>query len=84
MSVHKDLMKHAANQNKSYQEFLALDELRETYIEEAVSLCRQGQPFATDKINEVTKKMNQINLRIVPLRKLVTEEMVVEYVNRDK
>jgi hypothetical protein len=81
MSVHKDLIKHAKNQNQSYQEFKALDELREKYIEEAIELCKQGQPFTTDKINEVTNKMNRINLRIISLRKTVTTEMVQEYVN---
>jgi Protein of unknown function (DUF2533) len=81
MSVHKDLIKHAKNQNQSYQEFKALDELREKYIEEAVGLCKQGKPFTTDKINEVTNKMNRINLRIISLRKTVTTEMVQEYVN---
>jgi hypothetical protein len=81
MSVHKDLIKHAKNQNQSYQEFQALDELREKYIEEAIELCKQGNPFTTNKINEVTNKMNKINLRIISLRKNVTEEMVQEYVN---
>jgi hypothetical protein len=84
MSVHKDLIKHAKNQNQSYQEFKALDELREKYIEEAVELCKQGQPFTTDKINEITNKMNRINLRIISLRKNVTTEMVQEYVNSIK
>nr|WP_263326670.1 YpbS family protein [Neobacillus sp. Marseille-Q6967] len=80
MSVHKDLINHAANQNKSYQEFLALDQLREQYIQEAVELCKQGKPFSTDKINAITNKMNKINLRIVSIRKNVTVEMVQEYV----
>jgi len=80
MSVHKDLIKHAEYQNKSYQDFLALDELREKYIAEAVELCKQGNPFTTDKINEITNKMNKINLRIISLRKHVTAEMVQEYV----
>lgn len=80
MSVHKDLIKHAENQNKSYQEFKALDQLREQYINEAVELCKQGLPFSTDKINEVTNKMNRINLRIISLRKNVTAEMVQEFV----
>lgn len=81
MSVHKDLIKHAKNQNQSYQEFKALDEMRERVIEEAVELCIQGKPFTTDKINEVTNKMNRINLRIISLRKNVTTEMVQEYAN---
>lgn len=80
MSVHKDLINHAKNQNQSYQEFLALDQQREIYIEEAVELCKQGKPFSTDKINEVTNKMNRINLRIISIRKNVTVEMVQEYV----
>ncbi|MFF2445755.1 DUF2533 family protein [Neobacillus sp. NPDC058068] len=81
MSVHKDLIKHAANQNKWYQEFQALDQLRESYIEDAVELCKQGSSFSTEKINEVTNRMNKINLRFVPERKIVTVEMVQEYVN---
>lgn len=81
MSVHKDLINHAKNQNQSYQEFQALDDLREKYIEDAVELCKHGKPFTTDKINEVTNKMNRINLRIISLRKNVTEDMVREYVN---
>lgn len=82
MSVHKDLIKHAEHQNKSYQEFLALDQQREMYIEEAVELCKQGKPFSTNKINEVTNRMNKINLRIISIRKNVTPEMVHEYVNK--
>lgn len=80
MSVHKDLINHASHQNQQYQEFQALDQQRELYIEEAVELCKQGKPFSTDKINEVTNKMNKINLRIISLRKNVTVEMVQEYV----
>jgi len=80
MSVHKDLIKHAANQNKTYQEFLALDQQRESYIAEAIELCKQGNPFSTDKINEVTNMINNINLRFIPTRKNVTVEVVQDYV----
>ncbi|WP_442598805.1 DUF2533 family protein [Neobacillus sp. D3-1R] len=82
MSVHKDLAEHASKQNETFKEFLALDQKREQYIEEAVSLCKQGKPFSTDKINQVTNIMNQINLRFVPERKFVTVEMVEEFVKR--
>jgi hypothetical protein len=84
MSVHKDLIKHAENQNKTYQEFLALDQQREYYIEEAVELCKKGETFSTDKINEVTNKINRINLRIIPDRKNVTVEMIQDYVKSIK
>ncbi|SEM15316.1 Protein of unknown function [Mesobacillus persicus] len=80
MSVHKDLIKHAVDQNKAYNEFLKLDELREVFIEEAIALCKQGQPFSTDKINQVTNQMNRLTVRMLPKRKYVTVEMVQEYV----
>ncbi|HYK74167.1 MAG TPA: DUF2533 family protein [Pseudoneobacillus sp.] len=80
MSVHKELALHASKQHETYKEFLALDQKREYYIEEAVELCKQGKPFTTDKINEVTKMINLINLRFIPTRKFVTVEMVTEYV----
>ncbi|MED4205492.1 DUF2533 family protein [Neobacillus mesonae] len=82
MSVHKDLIQHAANQNKEYQNFLQLDQQRESFIEEAIQLCKEGKPFTTDKINNVTKKINNIKLRFIPERKIVTTDMVREYVSR--
>lgn len=84
MSVHKDLIKHAYNQNQDYQEFLRMDQLRESYIEEAVALCKQGQPFTTDKINQVTNNMNRLTVRMLPKRKHVTVGMVQEYVESQK
>ncbi|WML48218.1 DUF2533 family protein [Neobacillus sp. PS3-34] len=84
MGVQKELAQHAEKQNRSYQVFLELDEIRENYIEEAVELCKQGQPFTTEKINEVTNKINKINLRFIPTRKNVTVEMVEEYVKSQK
>lgn len=81
MSVHKELIKHANKQHQTYKQFLALDEERESYIEEAVTLCKQGKPFTTDKINEVTDKINQLaKMRAIPSRKHVTAEMIQDYV----
>ncbi|CAH2713682.1 hypothetical protein BACCIP111895_00836 [Neobacillus rhizosphaerae] len=80
MSVHKDLIKHAEKQNKIYKMFLALDQQRESFIEEALELCKHGSPFSTDKINEVTNKINKINLRFIPTRKNVTVDMIKDYV----
>ncbi|WP_026567400.1 DUF2533 family protein [Bacillus sp. UNC41MFS5] len=84
MSVHKDLIKHAANQHETYQQFLALDQQREEYIEEAIELCKQGLAFSTDKINAVTNSINKINLRFIPTREFVTSEMVQEFVKKSK
>lgn len=81
MSVHKEISAHVNKQNKIITEFAALDQQREFYIEEAVSKCKQGLPFSTEKINELTSRINEVSKRgIVPTRKLVTIEMVEEYV----
>jgi len=85
MSVHKAITEHVNNQNKRIQDFLALDQLREQYIEEALELCKQGKSFTTDKINEVTKQINELARQgAVPTRKLVTVEMVREYALKSK
>jgi hypothetical protein len=80
MSVHKSITEHSKKQNAIAEEFLKLEQQREYYIDEAVSLCLKGQPFSTDKINEVTKRINdEARLGIVPERKLVSIDMVKEY-----
>ncbi|MGG5252190.1 YpbS family protein [Neobacillus sp. SM06] len=83
MSVHQAITNHVNKQNKRINEFIALDQQRELYIEEAVQRCKEGKAFSTEKINEVTKQINELaKLGIVPSRKLVTPEMVREYVER--
>ncbi|PFN97759.1 hypothetical protein COJ85_22235 [Bacillus sp. AFS076308] len=80
MSVHKAITEHVNKQNKKINDFLSLDQLREMYIEEAVTLCREGKPFTTEKINMVTNQINDLAKQgIIPTRKLVSIEMVREY-----
>jgi hypothetical protein len=80
MSVHKAITEHSNKQNAIAKEFIMLDQQREYYIEEAVSFCLKGETFSTDKINEITKKINdEAKLGIVPERKYVTVDMVKEY-----
>ncbi|MEH7417555.1 YpbS family protein [Neobacillus drentensis] len=77
MSVHKAITEHVNNQNKKINHFLSLDHLREMYINEALTLCKAGKPFTTEKINEVTHQINDLARQgIIPTRKLVTDEMV--------
>ncbi|WP_100330247.1 DUF2533 family protein [Bacillus xiapuensis] len=83
MSVHKEISLHAQKQNQLYQQFIALDDKREHFIEEAVELCKAGREFTTDRINQVTEQINRLaNHRLIPSRKWVTEEMVREYVKK--
>jgi len=80
MSVHKAITEHVNKQNKKINDFLSLDQLREMYIDEAVTLCREGKPFTTEKINMVTNKINDLAKQgIIPTRKVVSIEMVREY-----
>ncbi|MDP4084761.1 MAG: YpbS family protein [Bacillota bacterium] len=81
MSVHNEITKHVNKQNQRINDFLTLDTKREEYISEAVELCKEGKEFTTDKINEVTNKINELAKKgIVPTRRLVTTDMVREYV----
>jgi hypothetical protein len=84
MSVHKAISQHVNGQNHILREYALLDHQREAYIEEACSLCKEGNPFSTEKINEITEKMNLLSKKIenLPERKYVSVQMVQEYVNK--
>ena len=83
MSVHKDISLHAEKQNQLFNKFALLEQKREDYIQEAIELCKAGKEFTTDFINEVTLQINELaNQRLVPIRKIVTPEMVREYVEQ--
>ncbi|WP_339233179.1 YpbS family protein [Bacillus sp. FSL K6-1012] len=81
--VHKAISAHSAKQHEHIKTFMQLEHLREMAIEEAVAKCKNDEPFLTDAINEITEKMNQLAKKgIVPTRRLVSKEMVKEYVSR--
>lgn len=83
MSVHKAISAHSKKQNQIVSTFLQLEQKRENFIEDAIVLCKQNKPFTTEKINEVTKQINELARHgIAPQRKLVTKEMVQEFVSR--
>ncbi len=85
MSVHKEISAHVSKQNKIITEFLALDEKREAYIEEAALNCKSGKLFTPDKINKVTTQINELAKQgIIPTRKYVTSKMIEEYVQKLK
>lgn len=86
MSVHKAISSHVNKQNAILAAYAKLDREREMYIEEAISQYTKGLPVSTDKINSVTVEMNRLSNKIenLPTRKLVTVEMIAEYVNKRK
>ncbi|WP_040209454.1 YpbS family protein [Neobacillus jeddahensis] len=83
MSVHKAITQHVNKQNKQIATFLLLDQQREFYIEEALKCCKEGKPFTTEKINEITEQINALTRQgIVPNRKLVSIDMVKAYAKK--
>lgn len=84
MSVHQALSKHVNGLSQIIRDYATLDQQREAYIDEACTLCKEGKPFTTDKINEVTEKMNILSKRIenLPERKFVSDQMVQDYVSK--
>jgi hypothetical protein len=83
MSLHEEISAHSKKQHHIVKEFYELESKRELFIEHAIELCKANQPFTVEHINEVTKKINMLAKNgIAPKRKLVTTDMVKEYVNR--
>jgi hypothetical protein len=81
--VHEAITAHIQKQHAVIKRFVQLEAERERYIDEAVMLCQKGLPFTVEKINEVTKEMNELAKHgVVPQRKYVTAEMVKEYAER--
>ncbi|MCF7618126.1 YpbS family protein [Bacillus sonorensis] len=82
-NVHEAITAHSKKQHQLIKEFVLLEQERERAIEEAVATCERQEPFSTDRINQVTAKMNELAKKgIVPQRRFVTKEMVEEYVSR--
>ncbi|KSU85238.1 DUF2533 family protein [Fictibacillus enclensis] len=85
MSVHLEISKHSSKQHEVVAQFLRLEQIREQLIEEAVERCSKQEPFSVKEINDVSRQMNQLAQKgIVPQRKMITEDMVKEYVDRKK
>ncbi|MEH6932474.1 DUF2533 family protein [Bacillus sp. JJ783] len=83
MEVHKAITAHSRKQNEIVKIFLQLDAQREAAIEAAIALASNGKHFSVDAINMVTKQINDLAKRgVAPQRKLVTTDMVMEYVGR--
>jgi len=80
LNVHEAITAHSRKQHLHLVEFERLDALREQAIEDAVSKCRNGEPFDVDRINEATAFINaHAKEGISPTRKYVTIEMVKQF-----
>jgi hypothetical protein len=85
--VHRSLTKHIQTKEKAIRQFNEWDQLREAEIGKVITLCKEGKPFSTDAINEITEKMKQLgreNLLNFPERKRVNVQMVKEYIQKSE
>ncbi|WP_062198033.1 DUF2533 family protein [Massilibacterium senegalense] len=83
MSVHKQLTEHSKRQHERIVRFKQLDMMRELAIDEAIEQMKKTGICSVGKINDITKQINELARQgIVPTRKLVSIEMVKEYVER--
>ncbi|MCY7816746.1 YpbS family protein [Bacillus haynesii] len=82
-NVHEAITAHSKKQHQHIKQFVRLEQEREKAIDEAVAKCRRNEAFSTDLINQITVQMNELAKKgIVPTRRLVSKEMVAEYVSR--
>ncbi|WJH34039.1 YpbS family protein [Paenibacillus sp. CC-CFT747] len=80
MSVHHAISEHSRRQNQQIEAFLQLDRKREQSIEEALDLCRRGEPFSVAEINRITAEINERAKKgIIPTRRMVTEQMIRDF-----
>lgn len=85
MSVHEAISKHSQKQHHALQLFLQLDRQRELFIEEELENYKNNVDFNVDKINEVTKQINELGKKeIVPSRQLVTKQMIIDFAKKNE
>lgn len=83
MSVHEAITAHTRKMHSHLEIFQVLDAEREQAIEQAVASCKAGQPFSVEAINRASARINEhAKHGISPTRPYVTEQMLMDYVNR--
>ncbi|MFC0473432.1 DUF2533 family protein [Halalkalibacter kiskunsagensis] len=82
MAVHIQIAEQVRKHREAQKQFLALDSQRERAIDLALDLAKANKLVETTEINRITEEMNQIAMKFqFPPRKLVTPEMIRNYIN---
>lgn len=83
MSVHEAITEHVSKQHEMVKAFSQLDAKREVAIERVIAKAKAGEQFDTTEINTITEKINELSKGgLTPKRKLVSPEMVLDYVEK--
>lgn len=80
--VHKAISAHSSKQHEHIKAFMRLENMREMAIEEAVSKCKNDEPLLQMQLMKLPSRSISSPKGIVPTRRLVSKEMVREYVSR--
>jgi hypothetical protein len=83
MNVHHEITKKMNRHVNIIETYKTLDQKRESEIERVLAKGKNKEEFSVVAINEVTMELNQFaNTHHLPLRKLVTNDMVLEFINQ--
>lgn len=83
MSVHLQLKKQMTNFIAAEKKYRELDMRREEKIEEAINKAKVKEEFSLIEVNALTEELNNLSRSYrFPIRKQVTKDMVLEYINR--
>jgi hypothetical protein len=87
MTVHKAISTHSKNQANMVKTFQQMDEMRELAIDKVFSLAKNDEPFSLEEVNKISKEMNEYRKQVnfeLPERKIVTKEMVLQFLSKNK
>lgn len=85
MSVHHEISRKVNEVVNKTETYKKLDQRREAEIEAVLEKARNGEEFSLEGINRVTSELNRFaEKHHLPLRKLVTRQMVTDAIAQPK
>lgn len=84
MNVHEEISKKVNRTVNIIQTYRKLDEQREIAIERMLKEGKEKGKFSLKEVNRITVELNQFaTTHHLPQRKIVTEELVQQLLNRN-
>jgi hypothetical protein len=84
MSVHLQIKEQMTTFIAAEKKYRELDLKREESIEKVVNDAKANKPFSLVEVNAITEELNNLSKYFrFPMRKQVTKEMVLEFINRN-
>jgi hypothetical protein len=82
MSVHQQISQKVREKLDILEAYRRRDAMREAEIERIAHQCSAGEKFSVHRVNAITEQLNKFaNEHHLPSRKLITQQMVVEWIN---